>query len=775
MVAAMDAVARAQDILRTDGPQSEDGLIERLRAEGFDVDDPGDVIDPLESVWWLGPDLLIAGEQVAGGGVFTHRLTEAERQHSVVTIEPDLTPLTMAFEWEAPLVDGGALKLVIGRSDEAPSIDRRLSALAGPTGWLDAFEAGDLIGFAWEDGSVSVRPVAAEPAGPVPDLLADAFARRPDGNDTSDVHALVADVVFNDPKAFAVPRPPLGELLSAAGLDRQGGLVAAAEFDWDAMWAERRAEYAADLADRHGLDDLDGRLLADLAVANITPELDDDLAERAAVAFTSPDATMAFLTTPLGPGADERSTASARRLAEAVVGRHPDRPPAGASVVLGRLAEEAGDVTAHVAATANALEVDPTFRPALEDAAMFAADRGDARRALVLLDQIGGAIGERRMLLEHFAGPGRFRAGRNDPCPCGSGRKHKACCGPTSGHPLADRAMWLFGRALSFARRTPQLDVMMPIFAAAQGIDDTHDDVPFDFGLLAENVLFQLGLFEGCLLERFLDVRGQLLPADERELATRWVGHRHRLWTVDGVADGIAELLDPESRDRVRTPSLVLSDQPEVGQVVFAIALPDGEAEAVFGDPFVVPPEVADDVAAALAGPDPALELASILGGSALQPDDLDARLAWLFPDAALDGDWAPDDETLGELVEDQHPELADAVAEGVDEVPVEDGHLINPRLHLALHEIAARQILDDEPAEMWTTARRLDALGYDRHEVLHMLASTLSDQIWSILDGSGSYDPSAHVHELAALPESWTETSEAHVPHRRRGRHPRH
>ncbi|MDF1608468.1 YchJ family protein [Hoeflea sp. YIM 152468] len=27
----------------------------------------------------------------------------------------------------------------------------------------------------------------------------------------------------------------------------------------------------------------------------------------------------------------------------------------------------------------------------------------------------------------HGAGPGRI--GRNDPCPCGSGRKHKRCCG----------------------------------------------------------------------------------------------------------------------------------------------------------------------------------------------------------------------------------------------------------------------------------------------------------------------------------------------------------
>ncbi|GEM_PF-6471553 len=41
----MDAIARAQAILRTDGPQSEADLVERLRAEGFAIDDPGDVIE----------------------------------------------------------------------------------------------------------------------------------------------------------------------------------------------------------------------------------------------------------------------------------------------------------------------------------------------------------------------------------------------------------------------------------------------------------------------------------------------------------------------------------------------------------------------------------------------------------------------------------------------------------------------------------------------------------------------------------------------------------
>ncbi len=39
------------------------------------------------------------------------------------------------------------------------------------------------------------------------------------------------------------------------------------------------------------------------------------------------------------------------------------------------------------------------------------------------------AVLRRRRYLDALASPGGAAAGRNDPCPCGSGRKHKHCCG----------------------------------------------------------------------------------------------------------------------------------------------------------------------------------------------------------------------------------------------------------------------------------------------------------------------------------------------------------
>ena len=55
----------------------------------------------------------------------------------------------------------------------------------------------------------------------------------------------------------------------------------------------------------------------------------------------------------------------------------------------------------------------------------------------------------------------------------------------------------------------------------------------------------------------------------------------------------------------------------------------------------------------------------------------------------------------------------------------------MHPRLHLMIHEVVATQIIDGEPPEMFKTADRLITVGRDPHDVLHMLRSIVSDQIW--------------------------------------------
>jgi hypothetical protein len=137
-------------------------------------------------------------------------------------------------------------------------------------------------------------------------------------------------------------------------------------------------------------------------------------------------------------------------------------------------------------------------------------------------------------------------------------------------------------------------------------------------------------------------------------------------------------------------------------------------------------------------------------------------RLEWLFPDADPD---ERRDLSLAELIEHEHPELVAAIADGRELVRVADGHEISPGMHLAVHEIVAEQILGDDPREMWVTAVRLGNQGYDRHEILHMLASTVSHQVFGMLGKSRPYDHARHLEELAALPATWEAARDVHRP----------
>jgi hypothetical protein len=108
-----------------------------------------------------------------------------------------------------------------------------------------------------------------------------------------------------------------------------------------------------------------------------------------------------------------------------------------------------------------------------------------------------------------------------------------------------------------------------------------------------------------------------------------------------------------------------------------------------------------------------------------------------------------PDERAL--LIRAAHPEL-DTEADTV----LLDGSEMNPRLHLTLHAIVAKQLVDDEPPEVWATAQRLRKLGYGRHEILHMLSAAMAPQLWAALHDQREYDPDEHCAALDALPESW-------------------
>lgn len=140
----------------------------------------------------------------------------------------------------------------------------------------------------------------------------------------------------------------------------------------------------------------------------------------------------------------------------------------------------------------------------------------------------------------------------------------------------------------------------------------------------------------------------------------------------------------------------------------------------------------------------------------------VEERRSWAFP--PVEGELGeidlgyldpadPDDRSL--LIRFEHPEFEEAREAGWDEIVI-DGEVMNPHLHLAIHEVVANQLWDGEPPETWQTARRLNLLGYERHEVFHMIGSVVAEEVWQMMHDQQEADLDRLKEKLAALPGPW-------------------
>src|SRR5260370_7433852 len=113
------------------------------------------------------------------------------------------------------------------------------------------------------------------------------------------------------------------------------------------------------------------------------------------------------------------------------------------------------------------LKLDPMLLQAARDAMEYELCAGNWARAWELASAIGSdEIAEpllRPLDRLRQPAPGTERASRNQPCPCGSGRKYKACCRARDldggVHPLPHRAPALYAMLATYARRGPNRKV----------------------------------------------------------------------------------------------------------------------------------------------------------------------------------------------------------------------------------------------------------------------------------------------------------------------------
>jgi SEC-C motif-containing protein len=199
-----------------------------------------------------------------------------------------------------------------------------------------------------------------------------------------------------------------------------------------------------------------------------------------------------------------------------------------------RAAEGAGDSDRARALVEECLTLAPALLPAVRDAAEYELCAGNWARAHELADSIGSDPVAEPLLpsLDRLRTPptSAGRVSRNQPCPCGSGRKYKACCSDAdrkaADHPLSERAPALYAALATFAQRGAWAHHVDRMLACALG-------VPTAASLCTDAVIFDCGAGEA-----FLTARGHLLRADERNLLREWLVTPLDLYEVTRVRPG---------------------------------------------------------------------------------------------------------------------------------------------------------------------------------------------------------------------------------------------
>ena len=303
---------------------------------------------------------------------------------------------------------------------------------------------------------------------------------------------------------------------------------------------------------------------------------------------------------------------------------------AAVALVAARAAEGSGDSATARDLINEALTVRPGLEPALHDGAQYAAARGDYATADRYLRRAEQPSPLRPGLSEAIAATDHASdLGRNSPCPCGSGRKFKACCLRDALPPLHARAQLIYALLGTYAERAPGLEVITPL------IERTGNPAQYAMFLL------DLALFPGGLVDKFLAARGHWLHPDERELIEDWrrvpvtlyevvEAQRDAGVTLRALPDGepiqVADTLFSQSVQRLDLLcGRVLHDRSAPRMLAATVPIPRQRrrelADLLASDP---PPEKIADFLA----PEPPVQLRNSDGD-----DAYDCRVVYRVPD----------------------------------------------------------------------------------------------------------------------------------------------
>jgi hypothetical protein len=298
-----------------------------------------------------------------------------------------------------------------------------------------------------------------------------------------------------------------------------------------------------------------------------------------------------------------------------------EQPVAGlapARLLVAVTAERNGDVLAAEAALRTAVAAAPDYVPAAAELARYEIDRSELEAAIALLRHpqlahdkslLNVVEALRREVESPYAG-----VGRNDPCPCRSGRKHKSCC-LGNHHVLPGQLPSLLLHKLGLFVRRDERHALLHTLAdtAVAQLGDSplanadrlaHDPLVIDFAT-----------FEGGAAADYLAARGGLLPPAEHELLEQVVKVPRRLWQVIDVGAGSAVgLSDPAAGGIVYVPARAGMEKLTAESRVLAHVVRVADGDEIIGMAVEVPTELVDDTAELVATNPTADDLAAWYG-----------------------------------------------------------------------------------------------------------------------------------------------------------------
>jgi hypothetical protein len=641
-----DALLRAVLEVVAGRPMTREALVEELRGRRGSVD--RDRVDRL-----LQDDTAFA--EVEAGVVHVPSLLEgtawtvwvdaADARQGFVRTRPHLEVMTWwLIDGDVELLDETGAARCRLQVESMWLDDCDCDVVVGPDGWLANLAGGwatvEVVeaGLCWTACAVPPEPttaqVAAMRAGFEAAARTTAVAGPRDRPSPPDPRYAVGDnpiheALVADRRAFVdAPIPPLPALYEAAGLEERGSILAERGFDWE---AHRACQDRDRLAVLYGLDDeqVDRVVRAVGACSTLLADSADGLRatggerQRSAIllaavledgavaeAFWEESVQRGRSATELAHCADELSL-------DGVL-------PVGLAWIRARGLDLAGDAAGAVSLLEAAVTPECTHRPALIELAGFLADSGDARRAFALLGRAGvtevaagedpfDELDEAQRLLDEVRGFALHRprpaAGRNDRCPCGSGRKYKACHLGREQHPLEDRAAWLYDKAQRFLRRRAP--------GALEDLADEVADASDAPGLYRElrnsPWLADLALHEGGVFSEFVAERHGLLPDDEALLASQWTLVDRAVFEIRRAERGRLELYDIGRAERITVLNTTANERARKGVVLLGRPLPVGDTYRALSGFIEVPRARLDDVLRAIEDADP-VEVAALVG-----------------------------------------------------------------------------------------------------------------------------------------------------------------